>query len=75
MTLTGITTLGESEPGSNGHKGYSKSPKAPGVESHDQKQFSLILKTLVEGWERGPTSSAEMQSAYFTAPGDKVICS
>ena len=66
-TLTGTTPLGQSEPESNGNEGVIYNPKAPGVGSCYQMQFSVISSTLADGGVL-----AEMQSVYSTAPDDRA---
>ena len=47
-TLTGASTLGQSEPSSNGHKENDIIiPIAPELESHQQMQFSVIYRILL----------------------------
>ena len=50
-------------------KGYSTFPKAPGLETYQQIQFSVITKIL-RGGRSYPT--AEVQSASSTAPADRA---
>ena len=50
MTLSGATTPGQVEPGSNGkYKGALHSPKLKHYWSHTIKLFSVITRTLVDG--------------------------
>ena len=49
-TLTGITTQGQSEPGSNSNEGYSDVPRFPEVEPHHQIQFRVIPSPTHLSW-------------------------
>ena len=49
-------------------KGYSTVSKVSQLEPHHQMQLDVISRRLVGG---GSYPSAEMQSAYSTAPADK----
>ena len=63
-TLSGGSTPGQSEPGSDAIKGYSASPKAPALREH----HCLVLypgHSLVDSYP-----STEMQLVYFAAPAD-----
>ena len=45
--LTGTTTLGQSEPGSNSNEGVFHTPKSPEWEPYYQLQFRVIPRTLL----------------------------
>ena len=45
-TLTGITTLGLSGPGSNGDKGVLNIPQTQELELHDQIEFNVIPRII-----------------------------
>ena len=65
MTLSGATTLDESETGSDGNeKGYSAFSKAPAL--LNIRLFRIISRTLVGG----VLPSAEKQSVYSRASTD-----
>ena len=67
VTLIGMTSLDQSEPGVMPMKENSTFLKAPGLESHHQMQFSVIYMTLVVREVRSYLS-AEMKFVYSTAP-------
>ena len=66
MTLPGATTPSQSGPGIDSNKAYFASPKAPLLEPPPSYSWvSCLGHSLGEFY-----SSAEMQSAYYTAPAD-----
>ena len=67
-TLIGISTSGQSVPGSYARRDAQHSPKLQDNSLANQMQFNVISRTLIgESY-----SSAEMQSAYSPAPDNWV---
>ena len=69
-TLSGVTTPGQSVPGSDAIKGYPTLPIAPALqETHHQ----IFLVSYPEHSLVVPHPSPEKHSVYSTAPADKTI--
>ena len=68
-TPSGVSTPGQSEPGSNGNEGVLRiPPKLQHYLNLTIRLFSVISMTLVARWGFYPP--AEMQSVYSTAPSN-----
>ena len=66
-TLSGITTLGQSAPGSDGNEGVFHIPQSSSVTETSPSDY--LVSYLGHSLEE-PYSSAEIQSVYSTAPAD-----
>ena len=66
-TLSGATTLGQSEPGSNGNKGVPHIPQSSNITGTSPSDC-LVSYPGHSLWESYP--SAEMQSVYSVALAD-----
>ena len=70
-TLSGVTTPGQSGPGSDGNEGVLCNPKKlKDYWSITIRLFSIITRTLIGENGGGSYLSAEMQSVYSTASAD-----
>ena len=63
-TQSGATTLGQSEPGSDGNEGLLRIPQSSSI-TEASLSYCLVSLTGHSLWESYP--SAEMQSVYSTA--------
>ena len=67
-TLSGTTTPGQSEPGSNGSKGVLCIPQSSSITGGSPSDDLVLYQGHSFGG--GSYLSAEMQSVYFTAPAE-----
>ena len=71
MVLSGATTLGQSEPGSNGNEGVLRIPQGPSITGTSPSDCLVSYPGHSLGV--GSYPSAEVQSVYSTAPANGAI--
>ena len=72
MALSGATTPGQSEPGSDGNEGVLRIPQSSSTAGTSPSDYLVSYPVHLLG-RGGSYPSAEVQSVYSTAPVDWAI--